>query len=139
MNLFTNLKSQFIELSKALQVLHRELLMLEAKTLESKFSRKISPYELLDASLNNPSFSWLRSMSSIIVTIDTVVDESENLSALEAHQIANAVSALIEGPKGNEKASDFWNRYSDFLASNPDVIMKHSKVKEMLVKIKPST
>ena len=133
------LRKQFSELSQALQGLHRELLMLEAKLLEAQLGRKISPYELLDASLNNPTLAWLRHMSAMIVNIDTVVDESENLSAAEAHQIASAVSELIENQGANAATSAFWDKYSSYLSSNPDIIMRHSQVKLLLAGLRPST
>lgn len=133
----TETKQVFQELAKALIDLHRDLLMLQAKTLESESGRKISPYELLHASLHNPQFAWLRLMSEIIVTIDTLIDESENLSAKEASEIAEEVLNLIERPQGSNH-TEFWNRYSHFLSVNPDIIMKHSRVKEIISRLKPS-
>ncbi len=112
--------------------------MLEAKALETRMNRKISPYELLNASLNDPSLAWLRHMSAMIVNIDMVVDESPNLSATEAHQIASAVSELIENP-GAVSRADFWDKYSGYLSSNPDIIMRHSNVKMLIGNLRPST
>lgn len=131
------LKQTFHALAKALIDLHRDLLMLQAKNLESESGRKVSPYELLNATLHNPSFAWLRLMSEMIVTIDTLVDETENLSSKEASEVANEVLNLIERPSGANQ-TEFWNRYSQYLAVNPDIIMKHSRVKEIISRLKPS-
>lgn len=111
--------------------------MLQAKHLEGESGRKVSPYELLNASLHNPSFAWLRLMSEMIVTIDTIVDETENLSGKEASEVANEVLNLIEKPI-DSKQTEFWTRYSHYLSENPDIIMKHSRVKEIIARLKPS-
>lgn len=131
------LKSRFQDLAKALIDLHRDLLMLQAKELESESGRKVSPYELLHATLNNPSFAWLRLMSEMIVMIDTLIDESPNLSGKEANEVANEVLSLIEKPQGAMQ-TEFWQKYSHHLSMNPDIIMKHSRVKEILVRLRPS-
>lgn len=130
-------KKVFHELAKALMDLHRDLLMLQAKNLESESGRKISPYELLHASLHDPQFAWLRMMSEVIVTIDTLIDESENLSGKEASEVAEEVLNLIEKPQGTGQ-TEFWNRYSHYLSINPDIIMRHSRVKEIIARLKPS-
>ncbi|MBX3020675.1 MAG: hypothetical protein KF799_03290 [Bdellovibrionales bacterium] len=129
------LKKTFQELSSALKDLHRDLLMLEAKSLEADTGRKITPYELLHASLHDPNMAWLRQMSALIVNIDTVIDETTNLSAQEANQISTAVLALLEPPGPQD--SDFWTKYSNYLSSNPDIIMKHSKVKSLTGDMRP--
>ena len=68
-----DLKKQFQELSTALQSLHRDLLMMEAKTLEGESGRKLSPYDLLHASLHDPNLAWLRQISSLIVNSATPI------------------------------------------------------------------
>ncbi len=132
-----DLNKAFRELTQALIDLHRELLMLEAKALEGESGRKVSPYELLHASLNNPSFSWLRLMSEMIVNIDTIIDETPKLSGKEANWVSNEVLNLIEKPQGAVQ-SEFWQKYSHHLSANPDIIMKHSRVKEVLKDLRPS-
>ncbi|NJL25840.1 MAG: hypothetical protein HC902_12155 [Calothrix sp. SM1_5_4] len=133
-----SLKSQFQSLSLALQDLHRSLLMLEAKQLELDTGRKITPYELLHASLHDPNMAWLRQMSSLIVSIDTIVDETTNLSGAESHRVASQVLTLLEKPAGS--ADDgFWRRYSSYLSENPEIIMKHSKVKDLVSSMRPKT
>jgi len=126
----------FNDLSSALKDLHKALLMLEAKKMEQSLGRKVSPYELLHASLNDANLAWLRVMSELIVNIDTVIDETPNLSAQEANKISSEVLEVLEKPPGLI-ASDFWTRYSDYLGSNPDIIMLHSKVKTVLDLLRP--
>lgn len=133
----TDLKHTFSELSKALQRLHKDLLMLEAKRLEQERGKPLNPYELLNASLNDPSLAWLRKMSELIVNIDTIIDETPNLSAQESHRVANEVLLVLEKPLGMI-ATDFWSNYSAYLTSNPEIIIRHSHVKEILDQLRPA-
>ncbi len=128
-------KRSLQDLSQALQELHRDLLMLEAKAAEAESGKALGPYELLAASLHDPRFSWLRLMSAVIVHIDTIVDEVTNLTGQDANQIANEVLALIEKP-GENRNQDFWNKYTSYL-NNPDTIIRHAKVKTILESLKP--
>lgn len=131
-----SLKPLFQDISRALTELHRELLMREATKLESEGGRKISPYELLHASLYDPRLAWLRPMSALIVVIDTMIDEAPNLSGQEASQIANEVLSLLERPASGSD-SDFWSKYSSYLSHDADVIMRHSKVKAHIASLRP--
>ncbi len=130
------LKKTLNELSRALQKLHKDLLMLEAKGLSSESERSLNPYELLHAALNDPRLNWLRKISSLIVTIDTLVDEAENLSGIEANQITELVLNLLD--KSPPIDEEFWRSYSKYLTSNPDIIMRHAQVKEITDKLKPN-
>ena len=129
------LKKTLQELSAALRDLHRDLLLLEAKVMEEALGRKLSPYDLLNASLRDPKLNWLRQISILIVSIDTTIDEATNLSGKEANQIASEVLALLERPPGDTE-SEFWSKYSSYL-SNAEIIMKHSRVKTLLGLLRP--
>lgn len=130
-----DLKTTFNDLSKALTTLHRSLLMLEANRLNG--GEPMNPYDLLKASLHDPAFAWLRKMSALIVHVDTVIDETENLSGAEANQIHDLALRLIEKPDPRLD-QEFWNHYSAYLANNPEIIMKHSNVKTILEKMRPT-
>lgn len=131
------IRANLKNLSHALQSLHRDLLMLQARSLAQEDGKPVNPYELLRASLHDPEFSWLRKMSALIVHIDTIVDELENLSGRETNEIAGLVLALIEKPEPRLN-QEFWNRYSSYLANDPNIILKHSKVKEILSALRPN-
>lgn len=129
------LKKALQDLSQALQTLHRSLLMLEANKLNE--GEPINPYDLLQASLHDPGFAWLRKMSVLIVHVDTVVDEINPLSGVEANQIHDQVIRLIEKPEP-KLDQDFWIHYQSHLAHNPEIIMKHSNVKAILERLRPT-
>ena len=132
----TPFKAQIEELSRALQALHRDLLMHEARRLEHKSERKMNPYELLNASLNDPEMAWLRELSSLIVFIDTTVDEATNLNGQEANAVADRALALLE-KAGDAPATPFWEKYTRYLADHPDLIIQHAKVKDLASALKP--
>lgn len=131
------LKKALQELSHALQDLHKDLLMLEAKSLETEAGLPVNPYDLLQASLHDPNFAWLRKISTLIVHIDIVVEEATNLSGIEANQINDQVLRLIEKPEPKLDL-EFWTKYSAHLSVNPDIIMKHSRVKTILNQLRPN-
>ncbi len=131
-----HLKKTLLELSVALQDLHRNLLMLEAQAVEAASGQKLNPYDLLHKSLHDPGFSWLRLMSAMIVHVDTIVDETPQLNAQQASIIADEVLNLLEKPDARAN-QEFWNKYSAYLSHNPDIIMKHSRVKTLLESLRP--
>jgi hypothetical protein len=131
----SSFKKTIEEVSAALKDLHKSLLMLEAKILESESGRALNPYELLHATLNEPSLAWLRKLSALIVTIDTLLDEVANLTANEASQVADAIFKLIERPPENSDG-EFWRKYSGHL-SNAEVILRHSRVKDLATRLRP--
>lgn len=110
--------------------------MLEAKKMEAALGRKVSPYELLSASMNDPNFAWLRVMSELMVGIDILIDETPSLTTQEANKTVAMALNVLEKPPGLI-ATDFWTRYSEYLGSNPDIIMLHSKVKKVLDSMRP--
>ena len=128
-------KTKFDTLSKALQDLHRALLRLEARRLATEGGRELTSYELLHASLNEPSLAWLRHLSALIVEIDTLVDESPHLGARESAEIAAKALDLIE-PADPAAASTFWPAYTARLAAEPDLILKHARVKDLVTELR---
>jgi hypothetical protein len=59
------------------------------------------------------------------------------LSSQDANRVANEVLTALEKPPGLI-ATDFWTRYSEYLHSNADIIMMHSKVKAFLIELRPT-
>lgn len=129
-------KAQIEDLSRGLQALHRDLLMHEARRLEQKTERKMNPYELLNASLNDPELAWLREISSLIVFIDTTVDEAPNLTGQEANAVAERVLGLLDRD-GDASATPFWDNYTRYLRDHPDLIIQHAWVKDQAAALRP--
>ncbi|OFZ30041.1 MAG: hypothetical protein A2622_09300 [Bdellovibrionales bacterium RIFCSPHIGHO2_01_FULL_40_29] len=82
------------DLSLALVKFHRGLLLFQAELAEKQDGRKYPPYELLNLSLNDPRFMWLRQFSELIIQIDTIVDDKKN-TPFDASAINAAVKNLV--------------------------------------------
>ena len=132
----TDLKKSFDELSRAIQRLHRALLMAESRRLTAETGREFTPYELLNASLNDPSLAWLRRLSTLIVDIDTLVDDAPNLGATEATAVSAKVSGLLDQPT-NESPAEFWDKYTAGINADPDLVLQHARIKDMVGALRP--
>jgi hypothetical protein len=131
-----HLKHDLDQLSKALQDLHRSMLMSEAKLVAAEYGRPLTSYELLNASLNNPTLAWLRQLSSLIVEIDTIVDEAPNLGAQETNLVTVKTLALLD-PAGDLPPTEFWEKYTRSLREQPELILKHARVKDLVAALAP--
>ena len=80
-------------LSSALLKFHRGLLVYQTDLVEKEDGRKYLPYDLLNLSLNDPRYSWLRKFSELIVQIDTIVDDKKN-TAFDAGSILTAIKKI---------------------------------------------
>jgi hypothetical protein len=114
-------------LSTRLLTLHGILLDRERRAYEERHGA-VASRELLHLLLYDESFSWLRSLSSMIAKIDEVVDADEPLPP-ETVQIAfrDAHRLLKSGAGG-----DFQDKYHLALQDSPDVIMAHAAVSRVL-------
>lgn len=88
------MKLELKDLSSALLKFHRALLQHQTSLVETADGKKYQPYELLNLSLGDPRYSWLRQFSELIVQIDTIVDDKKDLP-FDAAVIASAVGKLI--------------------------------------------
>ncbi len=82
------------DLSTALLRFHRGLLVFQTNLIEAADDRKYTPYDVLNLSLNDVRFAWLRKFSELIVHIDTIVDDKKD-SPFNAHDIVHSVKKLI--------------------------------------------
>ena len=87
------MKSLLGNLSSALLKFHRGLLVYQTDLVEKEDGRKYLPYDLLNLSLNDPRYSWLRKFSELIVQIDTIVDDKKN-TAFDAGSILTAIKKI---------------------------------------------
>ena len=88
------MKPLLSSLSSALLKFHRGLLVYQTDLVEKADERKYLPYDLLNLSLNDPRFSWLRKFSEIIVQIDTIVDDKKN-NPFDSAAIVTTVKKLV--------------------------------------------
>ena len=108
--------------------LHKLLVDLEREAYE-KEQGKVGSGDFLNLLLGDPNFSWLRRISELVVWIDEVLDPKELTADEEIENIFTQARKLLTPADLGE---DFERKYQDALQQNPDVIMAHKEVRDVL-------
>jgi len=80
--------------------------------------------------LNHPQFNWLRMISTLVVEIDEALDGDEPATVSDFENLTSQTRLLFASPENEE----FKSRYQAALQREPDVIMAHSVVMQLLGK-----
>ena len=112
---------ELTQVSKALLRLHKALLDGERAVYERTHGRIASNGEYLELALEHPDFAWLRRLSSVMAEIDDLADA-------EAERIAS-LRTLLTPVEGN---AAFGGRYHEALQRDPDVVLAHGAVTNLL-------
>jgi len=122
-------KTQLDDLSRAMLRLHKTLLDGERVAYEQVHGRIASNGEFLNLLLGHAWFAWLRQLSQSMAKLDELV-ESEEASSCDAlvDQLAS-IRALLTP---SETGEGFGRQYFDAMQRNPEVVLAHSAVKELL-------
>jgi len=118
------------DLSKALLKFHKSLLDYQKDQVEKTTGKKLNPYEMLGAALNDPEFQWIKPVSQMIVEIDLASEKEQNDPTV-ALEIENSP------PFNPEKIQNFWrNPPEDFnekviaaIEHDPDISFLFSEVR----------
>ncbi len=111
----------------SLMHLHQTLLEMERKSFERTHGR-VNSGEFLQLVINHAQFAWLRMVSALVVQIDEMLDADEPITD------ANVIN-LITGARQLFTASDnkeFSDKYQSALQQEPEVVMAHSTVIQLL-------
>ena len=108
--------------------LHKLLVDLERDAYE-KAHGKVGSGDFLNLLLADQNFSWLRRISELVVWIDEVLDPKELTADEEIENIFTQARKLLTPADLGE---DFERKYQDALQQNPDVIMAHKEVRDVL-------
>lgn len=114
-------------LSTRLLRLHGVLLDRERRAYEERHG-SVASRELLHLVLHDEQFSWLRSLSMMIVKIDEVVDADEPIPPDSLRSAFREAYRLLKSGAGG----DFQDKYNLALQDSPDVIMAHAAVSRVL-------
>jgi hypothetical protein len=112
-----------------LLILHKTLVDLERGSYERVHGGKVSPGQFLNLLLENEDYAWLRRISELIVWIDEVLDPKEPTAGEETNQIFEQAKKLLNP---SELGDQFVRKYQEALQRNPDVIMAHKEVRDVL-------
>jgi hypothetical protein len=117
-------RSRIAAIRNSLLALHKILLETERVRYERVNGRVNDMFQLLNLTINDPAFAWLRPMSALIVQIDEQLDDKENpLTTAQAAALRSEVRELI-GP--NQIGSEFQRNYHWALQESPDAVIAHS-------------
>ena len=116
------------DLHASLLRLHKLLLDDERSIYESSHERT-APGKLLQLVISDPQFAWLRRISELIVQIDELL-ESEGDEFAAATELMNQIRMLAPG----DSADEFARKYRDALQRQPDAVLAHREVTEILAR-----
>ena len=120
------------ELRNKLLRLHKMLLDTERITYEQVRGR-VSSGELLQLAIEHEQFAWLHRISELVVQIDEMLQADEPVSLDDVQNlIANARTLLTPSETGNA----FARKYYHALQREPNVVLAHAEVSELLASIK---
>jgi hypothetical protein len=118
------------EVRELVLTLHKALLDSERTAYELIHGPIGSPSAFLQLLINDPWFSWLQPVTTLIVQIDeTLAAKKPPATDRDFVQLIGDTRALLS-PSRNE--GDFWKRYNSAVQRDPGVAVLHNQVQERL-------
>jgi hypothetical protein len=117
-------RARLVSVRNTMLALHKVLLELERVRYERANGRITDMFQLLNLTINDPAFAWLRPLSALIVQIDEKLDDKDNpLSVAGAVAVRKEIRDLLSP---NQVGSDFQRNYHWALQESPDAVIGHS-------------
>ncbi|WP_455370476.1 hypothetical protein [Petrachloros mirabilis] len=117
------------QLSRALLRLHKALLDGERVTYERVHGRISSNGEFLQLLLGHAWFAWLRQLSQSMAKLDELAESEEPSAAEATHELIDSLRTLLTPYEAGE---GFSRRFYAALQRDPDVVLAHATVMELL-------
>ena len=114
------------EVSRKLQALYSAVL-----TAERRFAPSGAGLELLDRLVNDPAWSWLRPLSSLIAEVDHALAQPGELSSAERAAAAAHIRGLIFG-EGDLVDPVFLPHYRSLLQLDPALASTHGELRKLV-------
>lgn len=122
------MRQQLRNLHKALLHLHKALLNIERGNYESVHG-KVSSGQLLQLVISDRQFTWLRSISELIVRLDELEEADDPPAAAdEVEASLNQLRGLLD-PQSN---SEFGQKYDAALKKDQTAMTSHLEVRTIL-------
>jgi len=119
------------EIRHALVRLHKALVDYDRVRYEKTVGAIQSPNHFLELLMRDPWFAWLHPLSELIVSMDQALDEKEPLTAATATALVKEAGALLVP---TEEGHTFSKHYFDALQDEPDVVLAHGAVVQLIRK-----
>ena len=116
------------DLRNKLLYLHRMLLDRERIAYE-QVSGRVTNGELLRLLIEHEQFAWLHRISSLVVQIDETLSADEPLSPEDFQTLISDTRSLLVP---SELGSGFAGKYYNALQGEPDVVLAHAEVTQLL-------
>jgi hypothetical protein len=117
-------RQRLMNLRRALLRLHKALLDDERLAYERVYGQ-VTGGELLQLVINHEQFSWLHSISELIVSIDAMLDADEPATNADAESLLTQARTLL---KPSAEGTDFERKYYAALQRDPDIVLAHREV-----------
>src|ERR1041385_2747797 len=123
-------RARLTEIRNGLLRLHKVLLDWERIRYEKANGRIEDMMKLLNLTINDPAFAWLRGLTTLVVQIDERMEDKKAplTSSVAKSLIAEAKQLLSPAQTGN----DFQRNYYWALQETPDIVMAHSAMVKLL-------
>ena len=116
------------ELSAALRVVHQRSLYVTQKSFEKLNGRVAGPGVLLQLVVHDPLFAWLRPLSQQLAALDEFA-AAEEVTRSDLELAAANIMTLLEA-EGAFRAT-----YLVYLQAEPDVIVAHAALRQLLARL----
>jgi hypothetical protein len=130
-----HLRPRALEVRQALLRLHKALIESERASYEKAMGKIPSPNHFLHLLTNDPWFAWLQPLSSLIVSIDELLDRDEPLTNDDVQAFVSQSGQLLAP---TESARGFSGHYFQALQRDPSVVLAHADAAKALGAWKPA-
>ena len=121
--------AQLDQLSRALLMLHKTLLDGERVAYERVHGRIATNGEFLQLLLGHAWFAWLRQLSQSMAKLDELAESKEAAAGEAIQELIVSIRTLLTP---SEVGEGFGRQYYDALQRDPDVVLAHATVRELL-------
>jgi hypothetical protein len=118
------LRRRSLDLRHALLALHKALIESERATFEKTMGAIQSPNHFLALLTSDPWFTWLQPLSSLIVSLDELLDQKEPLLSADVHALMIQAGRLFVPVEHGE---GFSGHYFEALQRDPHVVLAHAE------------
>lgn len=117
-------REQLASIRNSLLALHKILLETERIRYERTNGRITDMFQLLNLTINDPAFAWLRPLSTLIVRMDERLDDKEDrLTSAQAKSLRSEIRELLTP---SQLGPEFQRNYHWALQESPDAVIAHS-------------